>query len=256
VSPRRKALLEGVGIPVIVHPSGVDENHFQGKPEQVVTGWATRKAEAVAGQYAENPVLGADTMVYLGGEPLGKPRDPEEAAGMLAAMSGRRHSVFGGVCIIHGNRRRVFHRVTEVRFRVLTSSEIRSYVASGEPMDKAGAYGAQGLGACSCRRSADAGSIVVGLPLPRWSLNSGHLNGVRKGGAEAPPCGMQSLPHHRYLPAGDNAVACDKAHEVEAGFGITALSVPPAGKLWTTSAAEVGTPKRFRTAPGAECSSP
>lgn len=166
VSPRRKALLEGVGIPIIVRPSGVIETHFDGSPEQVVTGWAARKAEAVAGDHPANPVLGADTMVYLEGIPLGKPRDESEAEQMLCALSGRRHTVFGGVCIMYRDRRRVFHRETEVRFRALSQAEIRAYIASGEPMDKAGAYGAQGLGGLFVREIWGCWFNVVGLPLP------------------------------------------------------------------------------------------
>lgn len=166
ISPRRKSLLESVGIPLIVHPSGVEETEFTGTPEQVVMGWAYRKALAVAPEYPCNPVLGADTMVFLDGEPLGKPRDAAEAAGMLGAMSGRWHSVFGGVCIILGGEERLFHRETRVLFRDLSTSEISAYVDTGEPMDKAGAYGAQGLGGLFVREIRGCWFNVVGLPLP------------------------------------------------------------------------------------------
>lgn len=166
ISPRRKSLLEGVGIPLIVHPSGVVETGFTGSPEQVVMGWANRKACAVAPAYPRNPVLGADTMVFLDGEPLGKPRDTTEAMGMLHAMSGRWHSVFGGVCIVLGNEKRLFHRETRVLFRDLSAPEISAYVATGEPMDKAGAYGAQGLGGLFVKEIRGCWFNVVGLPLP------------------------------------------------------------------------------------------
>lgn len=165
ISPRRKALLEGIGIPLIVHPSGVLETGFTGSPEQVVMGWAERKASAVAPAYPRNPVLGADTMVFLNGRPLGKPGDENEAAEMLRAMSGRWHSVFGGVCIVLGEERRVFHRETRVLFRDLSAQEINAYVETGEPMDKAGAYGAQGLGGLFVREIRGCWFNVVGLPL-------------------------------------------------------------------------------------------
>jgi len=165
ISPRRKALLEGIGIPLIVHPSGVSETCFAGPPEQVVMGWASRKAFAVAPGYPRNPVLGADTMVFLDGEPLGKPCDKAEAGEMLRSMSGRWHSVFGGVCIVIGNERRLFHRETRVLFRDLSAHEISAYIETGEPLDKAGAYGAQGLGGLFVSEIRGCWFNVVGLPL-------------------------------------------------------------------------------------------
>jgi septum formation protein len=104
-------------------------------------------------------------MVFLDGEPLGKPGDETEAAEMLRAMSGRWHSVFGGVCIVLGNRERLFHRETRVHFRDLSAREIDAYVETGEPMDKAGAYGAQGLGGLFVREIRGCWFNVVGLPL-------------------------------------------------------------------------------------------
>lgn len=166
ISPRRKSLLEAIGIPLIVHPSGVVETGFTGSPGQVVMGWASRKAGAVAPEYPRNPVLGADTMVFLNGRPLGKPEDENEAAEMLGAMSGRWHSVFGGVCLIFGNEKRLFHRETRVLFRDISVREISAYVETGEPMDKAGAYGAQGHGGLFVREIRGCWFNVVGLPLP------------------------------------------------------------------------------------------
>ncbi len=166
ISPRRKSLLEAIGIPLIVHPSGVLETGFTGSPEQVVMGWASRKALVVAPEYPSNPVLGADTMVFLNGRPLGKPEDENEAAEMLGAMSGRWHSVFGGVCLVLGNEKRLFHRETRVLFRDISAPEISAYVETGEPMDKAGAYGAQGHGGLFVREIRGCWFNVVGLPLP------------------------------------------------------------------------------------------
>lgn len=166
ISPRRKSLLEAIGIPLIVHPSGVEETDFTGSPKQVVMGWASRKALAVAPAYPGNPVLGADTMVFLNGRPLGKPEDRNEAAEMLGAMSGRWHSVFGGVCLVLGNEKRLFHRETRVLFRDISAPEISAYVETGEPMDKAGAYGAQGHGGLFVREIRGCWFNVVGLPLP------------------------------------------------------------------------------------------
>jgi septum formation protein len=166
VSPRRLNLLEGIGVPVIVRPSGVEEDGFHGSPGEVVEGWAQKKASAVAPEFPHNPVLGADTMVFLDGEPMGKPGDSREAMEMLGALSGRRHSVFGGVCILLGEGRRLFHRETRVLFRELSPMEIRAYVESGEPMDKAGAYGAQGMGGLFVREIRGCWFNVVGLPLP------------------------------------------------------------------------------------------
>ena len=167
ISPRRKNLLTGLNIPLIIHPSGVEENGFEGTPEAVVTRWATRKAESVAPEYPDHIVLGADTMVFLDGKPLGKPEDEKEAIEMLSALSGRTHSVFGGVFVLAGERRSVFHEETRVFFRDLTLNEIRYYVSTGEPMDKAGSYGAQGSGGVFVRKIRGCWYNVVGLPLPR-----------------------------------------------------------------------------------------
>lgn len=167
MSPRRKDLLSSVGIPLLVRPSGVEENCFLGDPPEVVTHWAARKADSVAGLYPGHPVLGADTMVFLDGSPLGKPADRREAVRMLGALSGRSHSVFGGVCILARGRRVVFHQETMVAFRDLTDQEIDRYVSSGEPMDKAGSYGAQGIGGLFVKEIRGCWFNVVGLPLPR-----------------------------------------------------------------------------------------
>ena len=166
-SPRRSELLRAAGIPFEAVPADVDETQRPGEDaETYVRRLAADKAARVAGLLPGRTVLGADTAVVLDGEVLGKPRDATDAIRMLSRLSGRSHRVLTGVCLIdqHGEAESAV-AATLVEFRRLSEAEIDDYVASGEPMDKAGAYGIQaGARAFIVRFDGDY-QTVVGLPV-------------------------------------------------------------------------------------------
>ena len=168
-SPRRRQLLEQIGLTFVVRSSDVDESVSPGlTPAQVVESLSARKGEAVAAEAVPGDlVLSADTVVALDGAILGKPRDRAEAEAMLTALSGRTHQVYTGVTLLQDGRRLTEHEVTAVTFRPLSPGEIAAYVSTGEPMDKAGAYGIQGLGALLVERLEGDYFNVMGLPLCR-----------------------------------------------------------------------------------------
>lgn len=167
-SPRRKELLENIHLTFEVSSSDVDESFSEGlSPDVVVMQLAERKAKAVA---ANNPtafVLGADTIVVLEGTVLGKPNDEAEAADMLRKLSGKTHEVYTGVSIVSPNDAFSFYEKTTVTFWELTETEINMYVSSGEPLDKAGAYGIQQLGSFLVKEIQGDYFSVVGLPISR-----------------------------------------------------------------------------------------
>ncbi|NMB46215.1 MAG: septum formation inhibitor Maf [Firmicutes bacterium] len=169
-SPRRQALLHSLGVDLEVVPAAIDENSVQGKtPVELAEGTAYAKARWVADRVPEGIVVAADTIVLLdSGEILGKPHDSKEAIDMLWHLSGKGHQVVTGVAIIDSgdDRMSVFHQVTRVCFRSLSQTEIERYVATGEPLDKAGAYGIQGKGALLVEKIEGCYFNVVGLPLP------------------------------------------------------------------------------------------
>ena len=165
-SPRRRELLERLGFQLEVVPPGVDESPRQHEdPRDYVLRLAREKAERVSARREASLVLAADTSVVLGSEILGKPRDGPEAAAMLSRLSGRDHRVLTGVAAAMNGSAEAVAVETKVFFRSLTSEEIRWYVESGEPLDKAGAYAIQGLGAAFVRAIEGSVSNVVGLPL-------------------------------------------------------------------------------------------
>ena len=168
-SPRRRDLLARLGLDFDVLPSGADETWPEATPPgpaaEII---ASRKARDVARQRPEALVLGADTVVVLDGDILGKPPTPEDARATLARLSGRSHTVYTGLSLIHGERHVTTHEATEVTFAPLAASEIEAYVATGSPMDKAGAYGIQDdLGSLFVARIEGDFFNVVGLPLHR-----------------------------------------------------------------------------------------
>ena len=136
-------------------------------PDALVQALSRQKAAEVAGRYAapEDTVIGADTVVVLDGRVLGKPRDEGDARRMLRALSGRSHTVFTGVTVIRGEESLSHAERTEVFFRTLSDEEIDRYIATGEPMDKAGAYGAQGWASLFVERLEGDFFNVMGLPL-------------------------------------------------------------------------------------------
>jgi septum formation protein len=143
-SPRRKQLLEAAEIPFEVMAADVDETNPPGMAGELVPEFlARKKAGAVKGLAGDAIIIAADTIVLLDGEILGKPRDAEDAVTILAKLSGRTHKVVSGVCISRGDREVCFSTTTEVHFRELTEQQIRHYVASYKPFDKAGAYAIQ-----------------------------------------------------------------------------------------------------------------
>ena len=165
-SPRRKEILETLGIGVITRPAGVDEAFRPGLPiGNEVERLALEKAETL-GEIPDGLFgLGADTVVVVEEEILGKPGNPEEAAAMLERLSGRWHRVITGIALRHGEESRSAHTVTQVRMAPLSRQEIAWYVSTGEPLDKAGAYGIQGAGGLFVTEIRGSYSNVVGLPI-------------------------------------------------------------------------------------------
>lgn len=161
-----------MGLDFAVVPSDVDETlDVDGAPGPQVESLALRKARSVAGRMGSGLIIGADTIVVLGGRILGKPADAREAAAMLRELEGTSHEVYTGVAVVDAGSGRavVGHERTVVRFRPLTEAEISAYVATGEPLDKAGAYGIQGIGALLVAGIEGCYTNVVGLPLGRLS---------------------------------------------------------------------------------------
>lgn len=167
-SPRRQELLRQVGLSFQVIPSGVDEQVSEPiGPGALVEFLAESKAADVAARVPGTLVIGADTIVVVDGQVLGKPRDRADAIGMLQKLSGRSHQVMTGVALIAGGRKLVSHEETTVHFMRLEQGQIERYVDSGEPMDKAGAYGIQGRASAMIDRIEGDYFTVVGLPLCR-----------------------------------------------------------------------------------------
>ena len=167
-SPRRRQLLAQAGFVFdIIKPTGPEVLPPGASPEEAAITLAAAKAREVARGAPGALVIGADTVVVLGGELLGKPRDSADAASMLRRLAGRTHTVITGVCIAQEKREITFAERTSVRFLPLDDALINAYVATGEPLDKAGAYGIQGRGAVLVRAIRGDYTNVVGLPLPR-----------------------------------------------------------------------------------------
>jgi septum formation protein len=181
-SPRRLELLRQIGLEPILRPVVVAEEQLLkgGGPAQLVRTNARRKARAAlsGGPPAGSMIIGADTVVILKGQLFGKPTNAAEAAAMLRALSGQRHSVYTGICLIDtasghsacGSSR------TAVRFAVLSEEDIARYVATGEPMDKAGAYGIQGAGGLFVESISGDYGTVVGLSLPLLARLAVEIN--------------------------------------------------------------------------------
>ena len=167
-SPRRRELLTLVGIPHEVRPADIDESYGAGElPHAHAERLAREKAAVVARSAPDAVVVGSDTIVVLDGDVLGKPRDEREAASMLMRLSGRTHTVMTAVAVMWRGVERSAVEEVEVTFHTLTSAEIDAYIATREPMDKAGAYGIQGFGATIVARVDGDYFAVMGLPLQR-----------------------------------------------------------------------------------------
>ena len=166
-SPRRKELMGLFRIPFIIRTADIDETMDPEKaPFDEVARVSRAKAEAVERQ-PEDVVIAADTVVVCDGQVLGKPADEQDAFRMLSLLSGRDHQVMTGVTVLLGDKRQTVTEVTDIHFRELSEKEIRAYVATGEPMDKAGSYGIQGGAALFCSRMVGDYYNVMGLPVCR-----------------------------------------------------------------------------------------
>ena len=166
-SPRRRELMRMLHIPHDAIVSEVEED----VPEQIAPGelvemLALQKAQAVFAQYPEACVIGADTIVYIDGEIVGKPKDDVDAANILNKLQGRTHEVYTGVAVLTQTGTEVKHDITRVTFASMTEHEIAWYVKTGEPRDKAGAYGIQGPGGIFVERVEGNYFTVIGMPLP------------------------------------------------------------------------------------------
>jgi septum formation protein len=169
-SPRRRELLQQMGLTdfKIIPAEGEEKMDSSLPPEELVQQLALQKAKQVAEKAdPADVVIGADTIVVLDGKVLGKPANAAVAFQMLSSLSGRRHTVYTGVAIVQGEKEMVAYEGTQVRFCYLTEQEILDYIATGEPMDKAGAYGIQGRGALLVDSIQGDFYNVVGLPICR-----------------------------------------------------------------------------------------
>jgi septum formation protein len=173
-SPRRAKLLQDAGLDFIVEPSHVDENVVEDeklKPHELVLELAKMKSLSVAAKYPNDIVIGADTIVVYEDEVLGKPKDEEDAYRMLKKLSGERHVVYTAVALTRGEQMVSFVSETEVSMKVLSDLEIRNYIDTKEPMDKAGAYGIQGEGGNLVDHYKGDFFTIVGLPLKELMEN-------------------------------------------------------------------------------------
>ncbi len=166
-SPRRRELLERAGLEFEIMHSPAEEIHDASiPPEKLCETNAALKAEAIAALRPDAAVIGADTLVFIDGEPLGKPADLDEARAMLRRLAGRVHRVCTGVCVIFPDgRRELFHDSTEVTFRPLDGAAIDDYLAVANPLDKAGAYGIQEYGERIISGISGSFENVMGLPV-------------------------------------------------------------------------------------------
>jgi len=165
-SPRRRELLTQAGIAFTVQPADVDETHRAGEsPEAFTLRLAREKAEAIFAKHPDATVLGADTIVVCGDEILGKPSDETDAARMLKKLSGRDHRVITGVALVSSLGTQTRAETTIVSMREISEEEIANYIATGEPMDKAGSYAIQGGAAPFIMQIQGDYSNVVGLPV-------------------------------------------------------------------------------------------
>ena len=172
-SPRRRELLENLGVKdLVIRPAkGEEQVPENAGPAEIVEALSRQKAEEVAPTAEKDAVvIAADTIVWLDGQLLGKPHNEDEAKDMLRRLSGRMHSVFTGVCVIAGDRVLCESEEAKVFFRALSDAEIDAYVATKEPMDKAGAYGAQGLASLFVERIEGSFFNVMGLPVCRLGI--------------------------------------------------------------------------------------
>ncbi len=183
-SPRRRELLTLIGIPHEVRPADIDESLLDDEsPREHAERLARAKAATVARDNPDAIVIGSDTIVVVDGYVLGKPRDEAHAAEMLTRLSGRSHVVMTAVAVQWNGRELSGVEEVDVTFRTLNRDEILAYIATREPMDKAGAYGIQGFGATNISRVEGDYFSVMGLPLQRMTRLMSELGLVYRFGA-------------------------------------------------------------------------
>ena len=166
-SPRRRELLGLFRLPFVIRVADIDETMDETASAYEEVARVSREKALAVSRGQDDVVIAADTIVVCQGKVLGKPHSPEEAAEMLSLLSGRDHQVMSGMTVLRGEKATTVTEVTDLHFRELSEKEIDEYVASGEPMDKAGAYGIQGGAALFCRRMEGDYYNVVGLPVCR-----------------------------------------------------------------------------------------
>ncbi len=167
-SPRRKQLLESAGIAFVSVSPLFDESNIKiehNKVDEFVKELAKRKAESLSNKYPDDVVLAADTIVVIGNEILGKPKDESDAVAMLNKLNGKKHFVYTGVAISYKNEIDVFAESAAVYFNQMSEQDIAEYVQTNEPMDKAGAYAIQGIGSKFIKKYEGDFHTIMGLPL-------------------------------------------------------------------------------------------
>lgn len=181
-SPRRRELLDLMGLTYTVETPDVDES-FSGRPSETVMEISRRKAAAVAARHSDSIIIAADTLVFADGA-LGKPHTPERATEMLRSLAGNWHHVYTGITVINTRSGRILRNVDKTRVHLvpMTEQEINAYVATGEPLDKAGAYGIQGMGGMFVDRIDGSYSNVVGLPMSMLRTMLAQVGGVDERG--------------------------------------------------------------------------
>lgn len=181
-SPRRRELLDLMGLTYTVETPDVDES-FSGRPSETVMEISRRKAAAVAARHSDSIIIAADTLVFADGA-LGKPHTPERAKEMLRSLAGNWHHVYTGITVINTRSCRILRNVDKTRVHLvpMTEQEIDAYVATGEPLDKAGAYGIQGMGGMFVDRIDGSYSNVVGLPMSMLRIMLAQVGGVDERG--------------------------------------------------------------------------
>ena len=181
-SPRRRELLDLMGLTYTVETPDVDES-FSGRPSETVMEISRRQAAAVAARHSDSIIIAADTLVFADGA-LGKPHTPERAKEMLRSLAGNWHHVYTGITVINTRSGRILRNVDKTRVHLvpMTEQEIDAYVATGEPLDKAGAYGIQGMGGMFVDRIDGSYSNVVGLPMSMLRIMLAQVGGVDERG--------------------------------------------------------------------------
>lgn len=181
-SPRRRELLDLMGLTYTVETPDVDES-FSDRPSETVMEISRRKAAAVAARHSDSIIIAADTLVFADGA-LGKPHTPERAKEMLRSLAGNWHHVYTGITVINTRSGRILRNVDKTRVHLvpMTEQEIDAYVATGEPLDKAGAYGIQGMGGMFVDRIDGSYSNVVGLPMSMLRIMLAQVGGVDERG--------------------------------------------------------------------------